>query len=1118
MNDRAARIEEALAERLARRTGIPPFGPGPAPLSPVQRSLWILAQLAEGEPVNARPLHVRLLGSLDTDALAAALTALVDRHQILRTTFPMIEGEPVQVVGEVPAIDLPVVDLSVEPDSEVAALAVTGRHADAVFDLTREAPFRPALLRLGCDEHVLSIAMHHIVFDGWSEQRFLDELAVLYDASVDGVEPPLAPLPVQARDAAAWLAGQTDENHQAADLAWWEERLASPPPDLELPVDRPPLDADPHPPVDLDLGVELTEALRDLGRRHDATLFMVLMSAVQTLMMRLTGQRDLIVGFPAAGRSRPETEPLIGCFIDTIAVRSRLDPDDQFSTQLETTRRDVLEALSHTGVPFSRVMGAIRPWTGGDRTPLYRVHLQLRNFPGPIRTSRHLEIEPFGMRPGEGSHLSVRGDERDGSLHLSVLHDPARFRTDTVRRWVGALRRILEAVAGGTEPAIGDLELTGSEELALVGGGWDGPPEWETPPPLAADLLRSAAGRWPEQPAMVHGERQVTYAEFDRMVDRAADALQRHGLGAEDAVVLFLDRSVEAAVAIFAALRAGVAYVPVDTELTAAWLTTVVGQLGPGMVVADAHHRGALAEVTVPIMTVEELISAGAGRPAGQPARQDLAYVLYTSGSTGVPKGVMVEQGNLAAFLAADAEVERSVPGDRVLWFHSMSFDAVAKGLHVPLASGATVVIRNEEALRSIPRFLAWCEEAAVTHLPVPTSFAHVLLEEAVAAKAALPSRLTTISFGGEQARADIVEGWLARYGDRVRLRNTYGPTEATIWLTSADLSAADAPFGRVPIGRPTRGVKVRVRDERGHLVPVGVSGELMLGGSYVARGYLSAPELTAERFSTDADGVRWYRSGDLGRWLPDGKLEVLGRFDRQVKIHGYRVEPAEIEAVLRAMPEVGDAVVVVLPGRDGELALHAYAESRAADAGALTSRLGTALPPFLRPSTLTVLERFPRAVSGKLDVRRLPEPGIVSGDGARRPAATGGLVETLGEIWAEVLDVDRVQPDDGFFELGGHSLLAIRVISRIRDRLGVEIPLPALFTHPTLAELATVVAEAAGETAFPAAGAGGAHPRPVDPPEPDLDLATLLDEIESLSDEEAAALLARLEAEGGAG
>ena len=452
-------------------------------------------------------------------------------------------------------------------------------------------------------------------------------------------------------------------------------------------------------------------------------------------------------------------------------------------------------------------------------------------------------------------------------------------------------------------------------------------------------------------------------------------------------------------------------------------------------------------------------------------------------------------------------------PGDRVAWFQSISFDSLANNLHSSIIAGATVVIQDDDVVSSIPRFLAWCESRQISHLRVPTSFGHVMLDEMVSTGATPPTTLKAISLGGEQVRADVIEAWRQRFGTRVQLWNNYGPTETTVWVTTGEMTAAPAPHEWVPVGRPMRSVRVRIRDTEGATVPVGVAGELYLGGPLVARGYLGSPELTESRFETDEHGVRWFRSGDLGRWLRDGQIEVLGRIDRQVKIRGFRVEPAEIEVVLRDRPEVDDAVVVARPGIDGELSLHAYVVS-SVGTDQLGSRLAEILPPFLRPSTLTVVDQIPRGVSGKLDVSRLPDPATGPVLAVEASLPEQDTVGAIAGIWAEVLKLDAVGPDEGFFELGGHSLLAIRVMSRIRERLGVEVPLTAIFTDPTVAGLAAVVDELGGsvvESSPPSPEVSPAEPALLDS---DVELNSLLDEIEALNDEEAVALLAQLEAE----
>ena len=372
-------------------------------------------------------------------------------------------------------------------------------------------------------------------------------------------------------------------------------------------------------------------------------------------------------------------------------------------------------------------------------------------------------------------------------------------------------------------------------------------------------------------------------------MDQIASGLEQRGLGQDRPVVLFLDRGISTAAAMFGALRARVPYVPVDTELTSEWLTSVVEQVQPGIVLVEDHSTAHLPDGALSALTVSELAAEGVKPPTRRPAPDDLAYILYTSGSTGAPKGAMIDQGNLGAFLSPDSDVFRPGPGDRIVWFASISFDAIATSVHTPLSTGATVVVRDPAAITSIPRFLAFCEAKRITHLGLPTSFGHVLMEEAVALDLSLPPTFERISMGGEQLRADIVEAWFDRYGDAVEVRNTYGPTETTVWLVSADVQFADAPFTYMPIGRPVRGAKIRVVDARGGLAPIGVSGELLLGGPHVGRGYIGDQALTNDRFSRDEDGIAWYRSGDLGRWLADGRLEVRGRIDRQFKVRGYR-------------------------------------------------------------------------------------------------------------------------------------------------------------------------------------------------------------------------------------
>ncbi len=1119
MDDRSHRIERILAERLRRaRSGIVHVDEPTAPLSHVQQSLWILSQLAGNRPTAHRPLSLSVGGELDVDALAAALGAVVRRHAVLRTTFPTDGPEPIQRVEAPGPVDLPVVDVSGDPDPATAARREAERHFRRPFDLTREVPFRPLLIRRGPSDHLLAVSLHHIVFDGWSERIFVNELVAHYDAAVEGRTSADLPTPtIGFADFARWERSQIDEERIAADLAYWRRRLADLPPDLDLPPDRRP--AGDVEPVSARVPVELTRRLEALATSNRATLFMTLLAALQVLVARHSGQDDVLVGVPTAGRPLPETEPLIGCFINTVVIRADLAGNPPFTAVLDQARTATLEALDHARAPFGRVFGEIRPWTP-DRVPLYRVSFQLRNFPEPFRRSVHLDVTVTDEAPSPGDHLTLRAARNDDGVALTFGYDPTRFRRDTIERWAGHYLTLLEAVAEDPTSGIRDhVLLTATERRRVVVDFNDGATRPEGPRTLVADRVRQVAARLPDATAVEDGEERVSFRDLDLMVDRVAAALVERNLDGEDRVVVYADRSIPTIAGILGALRAGVAYIPVDADLATAWLGTVVAQARPSLILTRPWLVPATASLGVEVAVLDDLVDGPACAPVEGRARpEDVAYILYTSGSTGPPKGVLVEQRNLASFLDSMAAVRPLGPDDRVMLFHSISFDAVASNLHAPLAFGACVVVRDEDAVASIPRLLRWLDRRRITVMSLPTGMFHALAEEMVKTDTEFPPRLRLIFFGGEQARADVVGRWLRRFGDRVVLHNSYGPTETTVFVAWHEFGADDLALDWVPIGRPVPGTAIYVLDDRGRPTPIGVRGEIYVSGPLVARGYLEAPELTNARFLADPfrPGERMYRTGDIGRWLPDGTLETLGRVDRQVKVRGFRVEPGEIEATLRSFDDVEDAAVVPAETADGTRALHAYIVGTA-DPLEVHARLRTRLPSFLVPATVTPVETLPVNVAGKLDVHSLPDPLRPEPVSRRRSGL--GPAEEVAATWREVLGLDAVDPDSSFFSLGGHSLLALRLLSRLRNRLGCEVPLTVLFEHPTL-RLFTAAVEALVTGQGSDGSVGAAEPAPSTNPPPvssglaAADVATLLKEIEQLTDEEAEALLARLDEE----
>lgn len=1118
-------IDALIAERLERSAPIPHVDSIESPLTYVQQSLWLTSHLEQG--TNNRPLILSLRGDLDLAVLGGAIESVVRRHPVLGSTFPLRGTEPVQYSAN-PTPTMDVRDLSEEPDPSEAARNVANDHTSQSFDLENEVPFIPLLIRLSPTDHLLAFAMHHIVFDGWSEPLFVNELIAHYDAGIEGTNPAGLPdLKIDYADHARWERATTTESAFETQLQYWRDQLADLPPDLELPRDRGIIPNAVASPVHVQIPQKVISGLEELAKLHDATMFMVLLAALEVLIARHAGVDDVVVGVPTPGRPRSETENLIGCFINLVPIRTRVEGNLRFSEVVRQTRQTTLEALDNSLVPYGQVFGAVRPWSA-DRIPLHRVHFQMRDFHQAIRDSTHLEVDVLEPRVGATNHLTVRATRTQTGATIAFGYHPGRFERTTIERWSGHYARLLESVAGGGDPTILDIDLMGDAERQTILEGFnpDEVPD-SPPPPLASEGLRSAATRWPDLVAMEEGARRVTYAEFDRMVDSIAWSLAERSLGSEDKVILYAERGIDSAAAIFGALRAGVAYVPVDSDLTSEWMETVVEQTKPGLVLTsgDPAPRSDGVEV-VRISTLYYQEKVGTFDRVPQP--EDLAYVLYTSGSTGPPKGVMVEQGNVAWFIKQTDDFEHLGPGDRIVWFASLSFDAHMNSLHAALIGGATVVARDDAAFYSIPRLIDWLTNREITHFRTSTGFFHVLVEELAATGSSLPDTLRLVAFGGEQVRADIVNLWQKITGGTIRTVDSYGPTEATVWVAASDLTRPPpTAYEWIPIGPPRAPSRVHVVDGQGNLAPIGIHGELYISGPLVARGYLNAPDLTAERFLPDPfsqlAGTRMYRSGDVGRWLPDGSLEVVGRVDRQVKIRGFRVEPAEVESALREVEGIEAAVVLAAEASNGDVELRAFVTlgktQLPIDIQAIRRSLG--IPKFMLPTSITVVSEIPMTISGKVDKNALirsaldSTPATPTRQDRRDPVVPSSPVQDRGElarIWCEVLGIDAVKQDDDFFDLGGHSLLAIKVISRIKVRLGMSVELTDLFEYPTFGAFSDMVLTIVGASDL--AGGKAELERPTETIVGlDADMDKFLTALEQMSDEEAEAMLRRLDA-----
>ncbi|HEU4881108.1 MAG TPA: amino acid adenylation domain-containing protein, partial [Longimicrobium sp.] len=1051
-------VKMARARKLVGdRPELPPIEPaareGRLPLSFAQERLWFIDRLEPGSAVYNLSAASRLGGALDRAALERALGEIVRRHEALRTVFAEVDGSPVQVIAPFGGFVLPVEDLSAlsEGDREAAVRRRAGEEARRPFDLSAGPLFRALLLRLGEEDHVVLLSMHHVVSDGWSMGVFFRELSSLYEAYREGRESPLPELPVQYADYAVW---QREQLHGALEqqLGYWRKRLADVPALLDLPADHP------RPAVQtfrgaserVQLPLEVLERLRALGRQEGATLYMIALAAFQVLLSKYSGSEDIVVGSPIAGRTRKEVAGLIGFFVNTLVLRTDVSGDPGFRELLGRVREVALGAYEHQEVPFERLVAELSPERSLSHSPLFQVSFTLENAQDTGGRLAGLSGQGVGTELEVAKFdLSLSLTESDRGLGGWLSYSTDLFERGTILRMLGHLERVLEQVAADADVRLSRLELLGEAERALVLEAWNRT-EAEVPADRCVhELFEAQAARTPEAVALVFEDETLSYAELNARANRLAHHLRGLGVGPDARVAICVERGPEMVAGLLAILKAGGAYVPLDPAYPADRLRYMLEDSAPAALVTQSSLSGTFAGLDVPAVELDALAPAWAELPEtnpGVPVRPgDLAYVIYTSGSTGRPKGVMVEHRSLVNHTAWQAEAFGIGAGDTVLQRTSISFDASVWELWTPLATGARMLLLSSDAAKDPGAIGRVMGEGGVTVAQlVPT-----LLQAVLGARpgARLPCRI--LFCGGEPLPAALVEE--ARAAGAGEVVNLYGPTEATIDSTSH----VCVPDGRAPaIGRPVANARVYVLDARGEPTPVGVAGELYVGGAGVARGYLNRAGLTAERFVADPfatePGVRMYRTGDLGRWRADGTLEFLGRTDFQVKIRGFRIELGEIEAALREHEGVRECAVLAR-----EDAVVAYVVG-GVETDALRAHVRRSLPEFMVPSAFVFLAALPLTPNGKLDRKALPAPEYADAD--RYVAPRNPVEEVLAGIWAEVLRLERVGVTESFFDLGGHSLLVPRVVSRVRQVFGVEMPLRALFEGPTVAELAVRV------------------------------------------------------------
>ncbi|MEU2420831.1 amino acid adenylation domain-containing protein [Streptomyces sp. NPDC007851] len=1045
------------------------------PLSYAQRRLWFLSRLEEHGAAYNVPLALRLTGRLDHDALRQAFTDVVERHEVLRTGYLEVDGEPCQQVREGERARPPFTVRRSDPARLAADLDAAARE---VFDLATELPVRCRLFVLGETDHVLLVLSHHIASDGLSIGPLTSDLSTAYAARCASRAPEWEPLPARYADYVAWqrdLLGDPDDpdSLQARQSRYWTSALAGLPAELELPYDRPrpPVSAHRAGSVELRLGTAVQGRLTALARESRATLFMVLQAAVATLLSRLGAGTDIPLGSVVAGRGEEEFEQLVGFFVNTVVLRTDLSGNPTFRELVDRVREADLAAYDNQDLPFERLVETVNPDRSPSRHPLFQTMLTFEvRSTAPWRLGEAEAVPVDTETAASKFDLLFQLEEEYGAGGVSqgircvIDYDAELFDHTTVEAIGSRLVRLVNTVVVDPDIAVHDIDLLDGAERHRLLADWGGAGDTTRPgegsgAASVAELVERQARLTPGLPAVRCGTEVLSYAELQARANRLARRLVAFGVGAEDVVAVAMERSAELLVVLLAVLKAGGAYLPIDTDYPAERISFMLADARPVLLLTAGSAAAGLPEAPVPVWNLDRPGPATPDTAATDLTDADRrgplrdlhpAYVIYTSGSTGRPKGVVVTHRALLDYVAWIAE---TYPGARgaALLHSSISFDITATALYAPLVVGGCVLVAP---LEHDPRLEAWLAEHPYTLLVCTPS--HLALLDALPPVFLPTGDLLVL---GEQLTAEALEVSLRRRPG-VRAHNLYGPTEATVACTEYRIEAGRSPAsGPVPIGRPQPGNTAYVLDGRLRPVPVGVKGELYVGGPGLARGYLRRPGLTAQRFVADPfgpPGSRMYRTGDVARWRADGNIEFLGRVDDQVKIRGFRIEPGEIEATLVRHPGVARAVVAAQGAAPDGVHLVGYvvpAEGARPDAAELRRFAARTLPEYMVPAVVVTLDEVPMTANGKVDRGALPRPEF--GGAAVGRAAHGAMEKLLSGLFAEVLRLDGAGPDDDFFRLGGHSLLAARLVGLIRSATGRQLGIRELFEAPTVAELA---------------------------------------------------------------
>ena len=1054
---------------------LPPVTPAPEnerhALSFAQQRLWFLARFDGVSEAYHMPFGVRLVGELDRHALLRALDRLVERHESLRTTFRLIDGEPRQVIAAAEESRFALVEHDLTGRAEGELEEIAALEAREPFDFERGPLIRGRLVRLAADDHTLLVTQHHIISDGWSIGILLDELSALYAAFCAGEDDPLPPLPIQYADYAAWQRRWVTGEVWQKQAEFWRETLSGAPALLSLPTDRPrPSEQDyAGAAFEFSLDADLTRALRALSQRNGTTLFMTMLASWAAVLSRLSAEHDIVIGTPAANRGRAEIERLIGFFVNTLALRFDFSDDPSVAALLERTKALTVAAQQHQDIPFEQVVEIVRPVRSLSHSPVVQVVFNWRSG-----GDTELTLAGLTPLPGTGTadvtakfdlvlSLGELGDELAGGIEYAT----ALFDRTTMERYLGHWRTLLEGMVADESQAISRLPLLTPETRAALIRQSTAATTPRIAPELLHEWFEKQAETQPDAVAILDGSRSIRYGEVNAEANRMGRYLRTLGVGAEHRVAIHLERGAEMVIAVLAILKAGGVYVPIDPGYPGDRAAFMLADSLPDVVITQSslRHAAAAAGIARVEIAADErpwttYSSANLERAAGlTPA--SLAYIIYTSGSTGRPKGVMVEHANVARLFTATDEWFRFGPSDVWTLFHSLAFDFSVWEIFGALLFGGRLLVVDHDTARAPELFYELlCREGVTVLNQTPSAFRQLMSAEAASASRHV---LRHVVFGGEALETAMLAPWFDRNdAARTTLINMYGITETTVHVTYRPVSPVDAQRGRSPIGQPIPDLRLYLLDRHLEPVPHGVTGELYVGGAGVARGYLNRPDLTAARFIADpfVPDARLYKTGDLARRLPEGELEFIGRNDTQVKIRGFRIELGEIEARIGEYPGVRE-VAVILREDAGDKRLVAYyaAANDAVNAGDLRAHAAQRLPGYMVPAAFVRLDAMPLTRSGKLDRAALPAPAGEAFGNRPYEAPEGDVEIAIAAIWTELLRLERVGRHDNFFESGGHSLLAVTLMERLR-RTGFGIDVRTVFSSPTVAGMAAAAAQ----------------------------------------------------------